>query len=56
MISFICGIYKQTNKQTNSKKKRSDLWFPGGGVVVNGSERRGNWVKVVKSYKPPAVR
>ena len=41
----------KTNKQTNSQKKRSDLWLP----EAEGGWRV-NWMKVVKRYKLPVIR
>ena len=40
-----------SKKQTNSQKKRSDLWSleAEGGV-------RGNWMKALKRYKPPVIK
>ena len=42
----------KTNKQTNSQKKRSDLWLP----EAEGGGGRGNWMKMIKRYKLPTVR
>ena len=44
---------KETSAKRNSKKKKKKTRF----VITRGSgRRRRNWMKVVKRYKPPAVR
>ena len=47
----MCCRSSMPQKQTNSQKKRSDLWLPEGGWGG-----RGNWMNVVKRYKLPVIR
>ena len=42
--------YTSKTKETNSERKRSDLWLP----EARGEEK-GNWLKGVRRYKLPVI-